>query len=98
MAGMNMGVDKSGTDQLGAGIDHAIDSAIEGFSDMDDMFVFKCDDTVTKQRMSATVIGDDPLSLYERTHIPSLWLFADDLRKVLAASAAFPSAAPFGTR
>src|SRR5580704_14654934 len=70
VTGMNMGVNEAGTDEFGAGLDHAINGTSERFSNMDDMAVFKCDNAVAQECMSAAVVSDDPLAPDQRSHPP----------------------------
>ena len=68
MAGVDVGVDKAGRDQLAGGVDRCVDRAVEGFADMHDLVAFIDHNPVVDQPMMAAFVADDPARFDQGPH------------------------------
>ena len=73
VAGMDVGVDEAGRNQLGSRVDFAVEVAVVVRADMDDRLVLVDHHPVTDQRMCGTGIPNHPTAANERPHESLPW-------------------------
>ena len=68
MSVMNVSIDKTGSDELVAGINLTVDCSVKTWSNKDDLVVFVDDHPVANQPMTSICMTNDPTSIYGSSH------------------------------
>ena len=68
MSVVNVSIDKTGSDELVAGINLTVDCSVKTRSDKDDLVVFVDDHPVANQPMISICMTNDPASVYGSSH------------------------------